>query len=57
MHVIYQEVVSEELWQLQTDDVIVQWKKVESPIIGGHICEKPKNKFNTSFHLIVANKT
>lgn len=41
-HVTYQEVVSEEFWQLQADDVIVQRKQVESPFISGHICERPK---------------
>lgn len=46
--VIYQEVVFEELWQLQTDDVIVKWKKIESPLISGHICGR--EKFNTSSH-------
>ncbi len=38
VHILYQEVVSEEFWQLQTDDVIIKRKKVESPFVSGHIC-------------------
>lgn len=45
----YQEIVPEEFWQLQTDDVIVERKKVERPFICGHLWEEPRRDVQHTF--------
>lgn len=38
MFIFYQEVVSKELWQLHADDVVVEGKETEGPLVSGHLC-------------------